>query len=152
MNMKTFWNVIAMLAISASAASQTHSVAMQPDWKGMSDWKLYQENKFNVVFRIPADSLGSLTSGRLSSDSMKIFLTGAEKIEGVNPQWMGCYLATCKDSQGHIYKVVISHYGGFFYEPSQKMYYQVPAAVSRDWLTFFSNSYIRLFVNINKPS
>jgi len=150
--MKTVWIIIATLAFSASVVSQTPSVGTRQDWKAMSDWKLYQENKFNVVFRIPLDSLASLTSGALSSDSMKMFLTGAEKIEGVNPQWMGCYLATCKDPQGHIYKVVISHYGGFFYDPSQKTYYQVSAAVSRDWLTFFSSTYVRLFVYINKAS
>ena len=141
-----------MLAFSASVVSQTHSGGTPPDWKAMSDWKLYQENKFNVVFRIPADSLASLPSGPLSSDSMRTFLMDAEKIEGVNPQWMGCYLATCKDRQGHIYKVVISHYGGFFYDPMGKTYYQVPAAMSRDWLIFFSNTYMRLFVNINKAA
>lgn len=141
-----------MLVFRTVAISQNHPLGTQIDWQKMSDWKLYQENKFTEVFRIPADSLRYMSSGPLSSDSMKRFLTGVEKIDGVNPQWMGCYLASCKDSQGHIYKVVVSHYGGFFYNPLNSGYYQVPSVESRNWLIFFSDAYMHLFVNSKKTS
>lgn len=150
--MKITWIILMALATRLAGNSQTAPSITPPDWQKMSDWKIYAENKFPVVFRIPTDSLIWMPSGPLSSDTMKMFLTGVEKIEGVNPQWMGCYLASCKDQQGHIYKLVISHYGGFFYNPQDKIYYQVPAAVSREWLTFFSDSYMRLFVNTNRTS
>jgi hypothetical protein len=150
--MKIVFILLIALTSGSPAIFQSRSDRPQPNWQTMSDWKLYRENNFNAVFRLPIDSLSIIQGGALSTDSIKTFLTGVEKIEGVNPQWMGCYLASCKDIHGKIYKVIVSHYGGFFYNAAESSYYQVSPSQSRDWLLFFSNAYMRLFINTQKKS
>lgn len=113
-------------------------------WDSTKNWTLYKLSNFNKVFRIPTDSLQYLHAKALSDDSMHLFLSNAKKIEGVNPLWQGCYLASYQTPDGRTHKTVISHYAGFFYCPEGKVYYQVDASIQRSWLEYFSDSYVSI--------
>jgi hypothetical protein len=56
---------------------------------------------------------------------------------------MGGYIATCK-LDGSLRKVELSNYGGFFYDEKTKVYYQIPAAKSEDWLSYIQQNYLTL--------
>jgi hypothetical protein len=113
-------------------------------WDSTKNWKLYQLRNFNHVFSIPPDSLQFLKTKPLNDDSMHMFLSRSKKLDGVNPMWQGCYLASYQTANGQIHKAIISHYAGFFFCQSGKVYYQVDSSVQRDWLEYFSDSYINI--------
>lgn len=124
--------------------SSSNSKEVNIQWDSTKNWKLYKLSNFNHVFRIPADSLQFLQGEALSDDSMHLFLSNAKKIEGVNPMWQGCYLASYQTADGQTHKAIISHYAGFFYCQEEKVYYQVGTSVQRNWLEYLSDSYVSI--------
>ena len=142
------------IAIFSGLLRNTHSLVfystpkaqqeVKAQWDSTKNWRLYKLHNFNTVFRIPADSLHYLQSNPLSDDSIHIFLTGAKKIEGVNPVWQGCYLASYETSNGEIRKAIISHYAGFFYCQPDNVYFQVNPTLQREWLKYLSESYVNI--------
>jgi hypothetical protein len=120
-------------------------------WDSTKNWKLYKLSNFNGVFRIPEDSLQYLASKPLNDDSMHILLSSAIKLQDINPMWQGCYLASYQNADGQTRKVIISHYGGFFYCQPDHVYFQVSPNVEQQWLEYLSDSYININRNaVNK--
>jgi hypothetical protein len=56
---------------------------------------------------------------------------------------MGGYLASCRVER-KLRKVLISSYGGFFYDPEAGKYYELPEAMVRDWNGFLTRAYFKI--------
>jgi len=125
-------------AASGSGQKTTNS----PRWDSLVHWKLYQETNFQRVFRVSTDSLSRMESRTFNDDSIHFYLRNAEKIEGVNPVWMGCYLVSCEDNKGALFKVVIGHYGGIVYWQQDGSYYQIPEDLRSKWMEYVTRTYM----------
>ena len=109
-------------------------VSGQVAWRKAQSWKLY--NAGDSSFVISLDSLKGRKYYQLSTDSMKSFLDPVTIVSSdIQPNWMGAYLITCiVDSETR--KVLISYYGGFFYDEKSRRYYQIPASKKDDWRNY----------------
>jgi hypothetical protein len=115
----------------------------QVHWDNTTDWKLYRYQG-NELFSISLDSLHSFQNITLAKDSMNNYLSGVTiKHPKAATRWMGGYIATCQ-SGGASRKVVISNYGGFFYDQKAGAYYQLPTEKIDDWLSFLQTSYMTM--------
>ena len=112
-------------------------------WDSTLNWKIYKLAAFKTVFRVPADSLAFFESGPLNDDSVHHFLSGVSKISGGH-DWMGCYLVSYELPDHTIRKVIISHYGGFFYAPQEHSFYQIEAMQQKEWLEYLSDKYVNI--------
>ena len=113
------------------------------EWDSSSNWRIYKPMEFQRVFGIPADSLKYLEFHSLNDDSIRSMTQSAHRLNVQSgAAWMGCYLASCKNSKGELLKLVISQYGGFFYCVKDSSYYELPLSIRPDWLTYFSRSYM----------
>jgi hypothetical protein len=108
------------------------------NWQQTSHWRLYKI-KDSVQFSISADNLSLFKNYQLRSDSMVHFLHGIEPLpaEG-SPVWMGGAVATCL-YDGKIRKILISSYGGFFYDQSSDTFFQLPAQMKDNWLEYINS-------------
>jgi len=119
------------------------TTSCQVNWNKTSNWTLYRYQGHGL-FSISIDSLHSFQNIPLSQDSIQFFLSQvAIKHPRANTQWMGGYIVTCQ-IEGSLRKVVISNYGGFFYDQLTKSYYQIPTEKIDDWLSFIQNAYLNM--------
>src|ERR1700733_10657584 len=103
------------------------------EWSKTKNWKIYQ-GEGQQVFKYSIDTLKSLKSQTLNQDSVQLFLQQATLIPlERTPVWMGSYVGSYESSNGKIYKVEISTYGGFFYDESTEKYYTIPRGLSAQW-------------------
>jgi len=110
---------------------------VQVNWKETSDWKIYNPGRLNI-FTVPLDSLVYLRSRALAGDSVRQFLDSVKALpSGVRPAWMGGFLVTCV-FRGEMRKIEVSSYGGFFYDPGSKTYFQLPAETKDSWFTYLN--------------
>ena len=108
-----------------------------------TDWRIYNLQG-NALFTKPVDSLAGLSSYSPDKDSLMLFMAQAKKITvNGNPAWMGGYLASCR-VEGKLRKVLISFYGGFFYDPEAGKYYELPEGMVRDWNGFLTRAYFKI--------
>lgn len=120
----------------------------QVHWDKTSEWKLYRYQG-NELFSISLDSLHSLQKIPLSQDSINNYLSQVTiKHPKAATHWMGGYIATCQ-SNGGLRKVVLSNYGGFFYDQKANAYYQLPTEKIDDWLSFLQTSYLTMIKKNN---
>src|ERR1700749_38523 len=105
----------------------------QINWEKTNHWRLYKI-KESVQFSISADSLFLFKNYQLQADSMVYFLRSADSIPAnARPVWMGGAIATCLYN-GKIRKILISSYGGFFYDQSSDKFFQLSDQVRDKWL------------------
>ena len=113
-------------------------------WNNTKNWKIYSLNNSGTVFSISIDSVRLLSGVPLGDDSMHILLSTAKLLHvPSSPAWMGCYLTSCEDENGRHMKIIVSQYGGFFYNSSDGNYYQVDNSFSRTWLNYMRRAYIK---------
>jgi len=108
------------------------------NWQKTSHWQLYKIND-RVMFSISTDSLKLFKNYQLQPDSIMNFLNGIiqlPKIQGV--AWMGGVLASCV-YDGKVRKILISDYGGFFYDQASGNCFQLPTQVKDDWMVYINN-------------
>jgi len=128
--------IISLLLSATFASCQLH-------WEEATNWTLYRYQGHRL-FKISLDSLKHYDSLALNQDSMAVFLASVQTLHpDGSVSWMGGYIATCK-LDGTIRKVELSNYGGFFYDEKTKVYYQIPAVKSEDWLSFIQQNYLNL--------
>ncbi len=110
------------------------------DWKTTSNWKLYNiHNK--AGFRYPVDSLTFFKSVRLDDSAMNRFLiTSTIWPKEKTSLWMGLFVASFETSAKEIRKLIISSYGGFFYDPTSRRYYELPEADRISWYQFINDN------------
>jgi hypothetical protein len=77
-----------------------------------------------------------------------IFYPEYQKIPG-GKTWMGCYLVSYEMPDHNVRKVIISHYGGFFYDPYEHTFYQIQDAQQKDWLEYLSDKYVTMASKTN---
>ena len=128
--MKNILLAFAFLAFTRSRSSI--------NWQQTSHWRLYNI-KEAVQFSISADSLSGLKNYQLQSDSVMNFLHGIESLPvEENPVWMGGAVATCL-YDGKIRKILISSYGGFFYDQASGTFFQLPTQMKDAWLQYINS-------------
>ena len=80
--------------------------------------KVYHVRTNVPSFGYSVDTLKVFKYRKLNDDSMSVFLKSATPLkEGASPVWMGHYVATCTFQDKEERKVILSVYGGFFYDP-----------------------------------
>jgi hypothetical protein len=138
--MKIFLTTGLLLSVLASSC--------QIQWDKTSTWRLYRYQG-NELSNLSLDSLHSLQYIPLAQDSVNYYLSQAQ-IKHAKPgtRWMGGYIATCA-SEGTLRKVVLSNYGGFFYDQQANAYYQLPSEKIDDWLSFLHTSYLTMIKKDN---
>jgi hypothetical protein len=120
----------------------------QVHWEKTTNWKLYRYQG-NELFSISLDSLYSFQYIPLAQDTMDNYMSQVKiKYPKAATRWMGGYVATCQ-SDGGLRKVVLSNYGGFFYDQKANAYYQLPSEKIDDWLSFLQTSYLTMIKNGN---
>jgi hypothetical protein len=107
------------------------------NWQQTSHWRLYKI-KGSQQFSISADSLSLFKNYQLRSDSMVYFLHAADpKPADARPTWMGGAVATCL-YDGKIRKILISSYGGFFYDQTSDTFFQLPGQMKDEWMGYIN--------------
>jgi hypothetical protein len=126
-------NILLAFAILAFTRSQRPI-----NWQQTSHWRLYKI-KDAIQFSISADSLYLFKNYQLGLDSMTNFLHGVIPLPAdEGPAWMGGAVATCL-YDGKIRKILISSYGGFFYDQASGTFFQLPAQVTDGWLSYINS-------------
>jgi hypothetical protein len=114
------------------------------NWDNTKGWKIYSLNDPAKVFTISTDSIQTLRGIFMSDDSIHNLLDGARVLHiPTSPAWMGCYLASCENENGHLMKIVVSQYGGFFLDAYDSTYYELDPRSTRAWLDYMRRSYIK---------
>ncbi len=109
------------------------------EWKNTKHWKLY--NIFdNAAFRYPVDSLSFFKSLPLDDSTIKRFFSSAT----IWPKdkaslWMGLFTASFETGDSKTRKIIISTYGGFFYDSAEKRYYELPLELRKEWYLFIND-------------
>ena len=135
-----------LIIIVCLLALQT-GVAQEINWKNTRNWKLY--NIYNQAgARYSLDTLQHFKSTVLNSDTMQSFLDGVtawppEKYS----MWMGLFIVTCETEDKKPRKIIVSTYGGFFYDQITKRYYQIEPALASQWLEFLNDAGRRISGN-----
>jgi hypothetical protein len=107
------------------------------NWQQASHWRLYKI-KGSLQFSISADSLNLFKNYQLRSDSMAYFLHSADPLPAdARPTWMGGAVASCL-YDGKIRKILISSYGGFFYDQISDTFFQLPGQMKDDWRKYIN--------------
>jgi hypothetical protein len=110
------------------------------NWSRTRHWKLYDQ-PVKKGFGYPLEKLNELKNVILDSARLMNLLADTAPVSsGHEPVWMGYYLASCETPDGNIKEIYVSQYGGFFYDPQEKKYYQLSAEVSKQWLDYFSDT------------
>ncbi len=109
-------------------------------WKNSKNWKLYNIiNKAGFTYSL--DTLVSFQSTDLSNQTMHTFTNDiSEWPKEKYSLWMGLYIATCELEDGKPRKIIISNYGGFFYDQLTKRYYELPIELKDQWLEFLNDN------------
>jgi hypothetical protein len=93
----------------------------------------------NATYNCPRDSMQYIRSKPLNIDSMAYFLQSVTLLPANKPAaWMGAYLVSCEIPQSNTRKILISTYGGFFFDETDKSYYQLPRDLRTDWLNYLA--------------
>jgi hypothetical protein len=94
------------------------------DWLKTSHWKVYSIRSRQAA-GFPTDTLSNFPSARLKYDSMQTFLAHVMPVDtksGV--MWQGYIVGTC-ELENVTRKIIFSVYGGFFFDPETKQYYEI---------------------------
>lgn len=118
-------------------ATVQHSVtvAQTPSWNQTTKWTLYNTNS-TKFYKISADSLSNYPNRLLNTDSMQLFLLHVTALQSDKPPiWMGAFVTSCM-VDGKLRKIDISRYGGFFFDETDRKFYEVSESVQKDWLNY----------------
>lgn len=98
------------------------------------------------------DTLINFQSIDLSNQTMHAFMSNVtEWPKEKYSVWMGLYIATCEMEDKKFRKIIISNYGGFFYDQLTKRYYELPTELKTQWLEFLIDSMKKISAN-NSPN
>jgi len=114
-----------------------YHVKSQVNWQQSTQWRLYKIQE-SVQFSISADSLSLFKNYQMRSDSMLYFLRSVDPMPAdARPVWMGGFAATCL-YEGKIRKILISAYGGFFYDQASNKFFQLPGQEKDEWMQYIN--------------
>ena len=107
-------------------------------------WRMYDEPPRTNQFSL--DSVVRYRSIPLSDVTVSNFLSNVD----VWPKdkwstWQGYYLCTAEFPDSGKVVLLVSRYGGFFYDIKHKQYYSVSEGVQADWLEYFNEQQAELY-------
>jgi hypothetical protein len=113
-----------------------YSFSQEIAWQNTLHWKLYDIHG-KKGFDYSPDTLQYFKNIPLADTEMHKFLTKAaiwppEKY-GL---WMGLFVASYETLDNRPRKIIISSYGGFFYDSLTMRYYELPEEIRSDWQRF----------------
>ncbi len=116
-------------------------------WKNSKNWKLYNIiNKAGFTYSL--DTLVSFQSTDLSNQTMQYFMNDiSEWPKEKYSLWMGLFIATCELEDGKRRKIIISNYGGFFYDQITKRYYELPPKLQDQWIELLNDNMKKMNTN-----
>jgi hypothetical protein len=107
------------------------------NWSRAAKWTMYAVHGRNI-WELSVDSLGVFNHISMNDDSLTLLLAGTTRLSTDKaPVWMGGYVTTCVLNNSKR-KVLISSYGGFFFDAQEKSYYQIPAERQKAWLDYLT--------------
>lgn len=128
--------VLAFFLFTVSLYSNRQTI----DWEKTANWKLYKVGTRESL-TITADSLLKRQSIFLDSLQMKKYLHAIQIWpKEKTASWMGFFVATYELEDHAPRKVLISTYGGFFYDESTKRYYEIADPDKQNWLNFLNET------------
>lgn len=127
---------------------ETHiCVGQDVNWKNARNWKLYNIQD-KAGFKYSLDTLNSFQSINLKNEIMQTFMSNvSEWPKEKYSMWMGLFIATCETEDKKLRKVIISNYGGFFYDQLTMRYYELPDELKSPWLELLNGNSKKNFIN-----
>ncbi|WP_127127894.1 hypothetical protein [Pseudoflavitalea rhizosphaerae] len=91
------------------------------NWSEAKEWRLY---KITDVRSFSISEKEMKKKDFISADSLHYFLQDAAPLKVDDPVWKSFFFTSCQIN-GKFRKVIISNYGGFFYDAKSKKYYEI---------------------------
>jgi len=128
-----------LMVFSLTLSIFLHGLGQQVDWGKTSEWRMYKVVRTAQIspYRLSLDSLMAFPSMKLNDDSMHLFLNDIVSLghqEGVT--WQGVFPCSVKFSNGDVHEILISVYGGFFYDVATKVFFQISDVWKAFWLEY----------------
>lgn len=114
------------------------ALAQKPDWSRTTGWKIYNCFQFST-FHYPVDSLKNYKSLPLNDDTLRNMLKSAytDETSNTSPLWMGLFTISYH-LKGVERKVLVSVYGGFFWDATSNQYWQIRDDKRSEWSDYFA--------------
>ena len=110
------------------------------NWQNSRNWKIYDIHD-RAGFRYSVDTLQNFRNADMGDDKVRLFLKNAAYLPNEKSGvWMGLYVATCELEDKKTRKILLSNYGGFFYDELTKQYYELPVSKRNDWMEFLNEN------------
>lgn len=110
------------------------------NWQNSRNWKIYNIHD-RAGFRYSVDTLQNFKNVEMGDEKVRAFLKSATYLpDDKTCVWMGLYVATCELEDRKTRKVLLSNYGGFFYDELTKHYYELPEPRRNDWIEFLNEN------------
>ena len=108
------------------------------NWEKASDWTLYSVHGKDI-WQLSVDSLDQFAHVALNGDSARDLMAGTAMMSDKKaPVWMGGFALSCRlDHRKR--KLLVSSYGGFFYDAESKHWYQVAPERQEEWLDYLAD-------------
>ena len=105
------------------------------DWSKARDWKLFAVHGRDI-WALVVDSVDAFPHVGMQRDSCRYLLEGVTVLgDKKAPVWMGGFVVSCRVDSGRR-KLLVSSYGGFFYDALSKQYFRIAADRQREWLDY----------------
>ena len=110
------------------------------NWIKTTHWKLYNIHD-KAAFNYSVDTLQYFKNTPLDDSTMHHFLKPVSlwPVEKYS-LWMGLFVASFETEDKRLQKIIISFYGGFFYDPLTKRYYELPEDERKAWYQYINDS------------
>ena len=115
-------------------------IGQDVNWKNAQNWKLYNIHD-RAGFRYSVDTLQNFKSIELNIKLMSAIMNNiVEWPKEKYSMWMGLYIATCEMGDKKLRKVIISSYGGFFFDELTKRYFEISPELNNQWYELLNES------------
>src|SRR6478735_7154402 len=110
------------------------------NWQNSRNWKMYDIHD-RAGFRYSIDTLRNFKNADMGDEKVIAFLKNVIYLPNEKSAvWMGLYIATCELEDKKIRKILLSNYGGFFYDELTKQYYELPEINRNEWIEFLNEN------------
>lgn len=115
------------------------------DWSTTRNWKIYALNNKEAYF-YPVDTLVNFKSASMNDSTVLSFLSKASILpKNKGATWMGVYIASYETEDKQRRKLILSSYGGFFFDSYTQRYYGLPKELRKDWNDFVVKNLEKVF-------
>lgn len=141
--MKKILFIFLLIQISLSVCAQ------KTNWAATHNWKIYRLSG-KQAYSYSVDTLSNFKSAKMGDSTIIAYLAQSKSLpKGKGSFWMGVFIATYETSDKKLNKVALSNYGGFFFDFSSKVYYELPEKSRQSWYTLINQSLEKVFEGKN---